>query len=218
MLLKLLLKKLRNPKQQILLIVIDYISEENRILKFRCESSGNRLIFTDEERRILAKKARPIIKAGLGNYISIVKPETLTCWYRKLIARKYDSSNVPRKPGRPGIPPHHCKVILKMARENRSWGAERIHGQLKNIDIHVCAETVRMLLRKHGIFPKPERESQGTWKEFIARHKDVLWATDFFTTEVLTLTGMKTIYMLFFIHIETRRVVPAELGTDNHLG
>ena len=71
MLLKLLLNILRNPEQQILLTVIDYISEENRILKFRCQSSGNRLMFTDEERRSLAEKARPIIKAGFGNYISI---------------------------------------------------------------------------------------------------------------------------------------------------
>ncbi|MCJ8329059.1 MAG: transposase [Lentisphaeria bacterium] len=94
-----------------------------------------------------------------------------------------------------------------MARENRSWGAERIHGQLKNINITVSTESIRLLLRKHGIFPKPDRESQGTWKEFIARHKDVLWATDFFTTEVLTLTGLKTVYVLFFIHLETRRVV-----------
>jgi transposase InsO family protein len=93
-----------------------------------------------------------------------------------------------------------------MARENRTWGSERIHGQLKNLDINVSTEAIRKLLRRHHIFPKTDRTSQGTWKEFIKRHKDVLWATDFFTHDILTITGIRTYYILFFIHLETRRI------------
>ena len=214
MLWHLLRNLLKDPQQQILLLVIDYLQEENRMLKHKLEKSGKRLLFTPEERRTLAIKGKVLHDQKLTHYIKIVQPETLMRWYRKLIAKKYDSSKKPRRIGRPEIPPHHCKLILKLARENKSWGSLRIHGQLKALNIEVSHEAIRQLLRKHGFSPDGKKQSQGTWRAFIKRHKDVLWATDFFTCELLNLKGIKTIYILFFIHIQTRRVVIA--GTTEH--
>ena len=67
--------------------------------------------------------------------------------------------------------------------------------------------TVANVLKRHGLEPAPERERKGTWKEFIDRHRDVMWATDFFTAEVPGLRGLVTCYVLFFIHLQRRRVV-----------
>ena len=60
--------------------------------------------------------------------------------------------------------------------------------------------------RRHGIPPAPERKKATTWTEFIRSHMDVLAATDFFTAEVWTQGGLVTYYVLFFMHLATRRV------------
>ena len=93
-----------------------------------------------------------------------------------------------------------------MARENRSWGYDRIVGALANLGYHVSDQTVGNVLRRHGIPPAPERRRTTTWAEFIRTHLALLAATDFFTVEVLTLRGLVTYYVLFFIHLESRRV------------
>ncbi len=133
--------------------------------------------------------------------------------YRRLVANKYDSSDVLRKPGRPEIAPHVSKLILRIARENRSWGYDRIAGALTTLGHDVCAQSVANVLKRHGLEPTPERDSQGTWKEFIQRHLAVMWATDFFTVEVLTFKGLVRYSVLFFIHLQTRRVVLGGITT-----
>jgi hypothetical protein len=70
----------------------------------------------------------------------------------------------------------------------------------------VSDQTARNVLARHGIPPAPERKKTTTWKEFIMTHMDVLAATDFFTTEVWTKAGLVTYYVLFFIHVASRRV------------
>jgi transposase InsO family protein len=93
-----------------------------------------------------------------------------------------------------------------MAQENRSWGYDRIVGALANLGLTVSAQTVGNVLKRHGIAPAPERKTTTTWKEFIRTHMDVLVATDFFTTEVWTLGGLVTYYVLFFLHLGSRQV------------
>ena len=75
-----------------------------------------------------------------------------------------------------------------MARENRSWGYDRIVGALANLGYHVSDQTVGNVLRRHGIPPAPERRRTTTWAEFIRIHLALLAATDFFTVELLTLS------------------------------
>jgi putative transposase len=88
-----------------------------------------------------------------------------------------------------------------MARQNRSWGYDRIVGALANLGYHVSDQTVGNVLRRHGIPPAPERRRTTTWAEFIRIHLALLAATDFFTVEVLTLRELVTYYVLFFIHL-----------------
>jgi transposase InsO family protein len=93
-----------------------------------------------------------------------------------------------------------------MARENRSWGYDRIVGALANLGVTVSSQTVGNILKRHGIVPAPERKKTTTWPEFIRTHLDVLIATDFFTAEVWTWCGLVTYYVLFFIHLGSRKV------------
>ena len=93
-----------------------------------------------------------------------------------------------------------------MAKENVGWGYDRIVGALANLGYSLSDETVGNILRRNGIPPAPERKRTTTWKEFIRAHMDVLAGTDFFAVEVLTLRGLVTYYVLFFIHLKSRRV------------
>ena len=87
--------------------------------------------------------------------------------------------------------------MLQLARENPSWGYDRIVGALANVGHQVSDQTVGNILQRQGLGPAPERK----------RHKEVLWATDFFTTEVWTATGLTTFYVLFFLQLQTRKVI-----------
>ena len=96
--------------------------------------------------------------------------------------------------------------MVRMAQENRSWGYDRIVGALANLGLTVSDQTVGNILKRHGIPPAPERKKTTTWKEFIRTHMEVLVATDFFTAEVWTLGGLVTYYVLFFIHLSSRKI------------
>ena len=98
-----------------------------------------------------------------------------------------------------------------MASENRDWGYDRIAGALANLGYEISDQTVGNVLRRHGLPPAPERKRTGTWAAFIRTHLALLAGTDFFTAEVLTLRGLVTYYVLFFIRLESRRVAIAGL-------
>jgi hypothetical protein len=101
-----------------------------------------------------------------------------------------------------------------MARENSGWGYDRIVGALANLGHTVSDQTVGNILRRHGIAPAPKRSQITTWKDFLAAHMNVLAGCDFFTVEVLTWRGLVTYYVLFFLHLESRRVSVA--GITRH--
>jgi hypothetical protein len=95
---------------------IDYLRGENRVL--REQLGGRRLRFTDDQRRRLAAKAKGLGRRILSELATIVTPETLLAWHRKLIARKYDGS-ASRGPGRSRIEADTEALVVKMAVENR---------------------------------------------------------------------------------------------------
>jgi transposase InsO family protein len=109
-------------------------------------------------------------------------------------------------PGRPRVNKVLEDWVAKMATENRSWGYDRIAGALAELGYDISDQTVGNILKRRSIPTAPERQKTTTWREFIRSHMDVLWATDFFTAEVWTLGGLVTFYVLFFIHIGSRRV------------
>jgi putative transposase len=101
-----------------------------------------------------------------------------------------------------------------MARENSGWGYDRIVGALANLGHKLSDQTVGNILKRHGIAPAPKRSQTTTWKDFLRTHMAVLAGVDFFTVEVLTWRGLVTYYVLFFIHLESRRVCLA--GVTRH--
>jgi len=177
--------------------------EENRVL--REQIGRRRLRFTDNQRRRLAAKAKKLGRKVLAQVATIVTPETLLAWHRKLIAKKYDGSAF-RPPGRPLTSTEISNLAVRMAEENRGWGYRRLQGALANLGYSVARTTIANILKRHGIEPAPERNRKTTWKEFLRRHWDQIIAADFFTVEVWTCRGLKGCMVLFFIDLSTRRV------------
>jgi transposase InsO family protein len=205
---KTLLAYITGTIDQELLLRNEYLVAENRILRKRITG---RVRLTDGDRRTLAEIGKKLGKQALAEVASIVTPDTILAWHRKLIAKKFDGSAKRRSPGCPTIDAELETLVVRLARENRSWGYDRIVGALANLGYRVSDQTIGNILKRHGIPPVPERKTTTTWQEFIGTHKDVLIATDFFTTEVWTWCGLTTYYILFFIRISTREVSVAGL-------
>ena len=186
-----------------LLIRNEYLATENQILKSKLKKP---VCFNDSERIQLAKIGKRMGLKALKEISCIVKPETILKWFQKLIAKKFDGTAYRKTHGRPPIGIELEKLIVQFAEENPSWGYDRISGALSNLGYKVSDQTVGNILKRNGIPPVPERSKNTTWTTFIKRHQNVLAACDFFTTEVITPTGLITYYVLFFIHIGSRKI------------
>ena len=181
---------------------VEYLREENRVLK---EQLGRRrLRLTDAQRRRLAVRGKELGRRGLMDVASIVTPDTILRWHRRLVAEKWAHSR--KSPGRPRVMDEITELVVRMARENRSWGYTRIQGALRNVGHKVGRTTVANILKAHGIEPAPERGKKMTWAEFLRAHWSVLAAADFFTVEVWAPRGLVTIYVFFVIELATRRI------------
>lgn len=138
------------------LIVIEFLQAENRMLKERLR--GKRIRFTDAERTLLARKAKAVGRKALLEFDTIVSPDTLMRWHRRLVAQKWDFSKR-RGPGRPGIMREISQLIVRMAQDNPGWGYTRIQGALANLSHRVGRGTVANVLKVNGIEPAPERSN-----------------------------------------------------------
>ncbi len=188
---------------QELLLRNEYLAAENGILKAQLKGC---LRLSDAERAKLGEIGHRLGRKSLSEVATTALPNTILAWYRRLVAHKFDGSKERRTPGRPRIDREVEELIVRMAEENRSWGYDRIVGALANLGHEVSDQTVGNVLRRHGVPPAPARKQTTTWAAFIRTHLAVLAGTDFFTVEVLTLRGLVTYYVLFFIHLESRKV------------
>ena len=143
---------------------------------------------------------------------TIVSPDTLMRWHRRLVAQKWNFSRR-RGPGRPGIMLEISNLIVRMAQENPGWGYTRIQGALANLSHKVGRGTVANVLKKNGIEPAPERGKHTRWSTFLKAHWRILAASDFFSVEVWTPRGLMTHYVLFVISIADRVVHIAGITT-----
>ncbi len=191
--------------------VIDYLQEENRVL--REQFGDKRLRLTDDQRRRLAAKANKLGRKFLAELDTLFTPNTLLGWHRNFIARKYDGSRK-RGPGRPRVMEQIRELIVQFAEENGTWGYTRIRGALANLGHRVGLSTIARTLKDHGLEPAPERCKKTSWKQFLEAHWEVLAATDFFTVEVWTPTGLVRVVVLFVIELSTRRVEIAGISTQ----
>ncbi|HSU30174.1 MAG TPA: integrase core domain-containing protein [Bryobacteraceae bacterium] len=149
----------------------------------------------------------------LAEVATIVRPDTLLAWHRKLIAQKYDGSER-RRPGRPRTRPELEALGVRMAEENRGWGYRRIQGALSNRKHKLARSTIAAILQRHGIEPASERSRKTTWKEFLERHWELIVAAGFFTVEVWARRGLQRFLVLFFIDRSTRQVEIAGIASS----
>jgi len=176
--------------------MVEYLKTENRILRNKLPK---RVRVTPAERARLLKVGRSLGSA-IRELITIVSPRTFARW-----ASGESSKAKRRTPGRPRKPEEIRQLIVQMA-EGTGWGSKRILGELRKLGIRkISRSTVARVLREHGFDPGPKR-GEGTWHDFVQRHLKTLWACDFFTKKVWTPGGLVEYYILFFMHVGTRRV------------
>ena len=187
---------------------IDYLREENRVLKEQLGSK--RLRLTDDQRRRLAAKGKLLGRRLLGQLATIVTPDTILRWHRRLIAAKWTYPQ-PAK-SRKGVMLTIRRLVLRMATENATWGYSRIQGELEDLGHRVGRSTIARIMKAEGIQPAPERPT--AWRTFLNAQWGQVAACDFFTTEVWTARGLVTHYTLFVIDVATRRV--HIVGTTTH--
>ncbi len=204
-----ILAGLINRQQQ---LVIEYLRTENQVLR---EKLGKkRILLTDNQRRRLAVKGRILGRRMLEEVGTLFTPDTILRRHRLLVAKKWDYSERRKSVGRPRIRQVIVNLILRFAKENPSWGFDRIQGALANVGYHIPDTTVGNVLKQLGIEPAPDRKQQATWATFLKAHWDVLAAIDFTTVEVWTKGGLVTFYLLFVMELKTRRVCFAGLTTS----
>ena len=191
--------------------VIEYLKEENQVLKEL--RKGKRIRFTDAQRRRLAAKAKKLGRKALRGLDTIVTPDTLLRWHRRLIAMKYDSSKN-RRPGRRPVIDEIQKLVIQFALQNRFWGYTRIQGALMNLGHCVGRGTIANILIENGIDPVHKRGKVLSWSDFLNAHWDSLAATDFFSVEVWHRGCLVRYMVLFVIDLSTRRVEIAGIAPD----
>jgi len=139
----------------------------------------------------------------LAQFMLLVRPETVLMWHRELVRRKWTY----RRHAARGRPPLAAKVetlLLRLAAENPRWGYGRLQGELAKLGHALGRSTVRDVLKRRHVPPVPQRgQRTSTWRQFLAQHRDVVLACDFFTVETVFL---KTLYALFFLEVGSRRV------------
>jgi transposase InsO family protein len=193
--------------------VTEYLVAENSVL--RQQLRGRRLRYTDAQRRRLATAAKKLGRKALRQLDTLVTPDTLLRWYRRLVARKYDSS-AQRESARPRRKPDIVELVLRMAKQNPTWGYTRIRGALHNLGHDLGRNTIKRVLLEAGMAPAPERGKRRCWSAFLRAHWGALAAMDFFTVEVVTWAGLVRYHVLFVIELATRRVEIAGIVDQPH--
>ena len=161
--------------------VLEYLKEENRVL--REQPGGRRLRFTDEQRRRLAVRGRVLERKVLSEVTGLLTPDTILHWYCQLIATKYDGS-ARRGAGRPRTAQAIEELVVKFAMENVGWGYTRLRDALGNLGLVIGRNTIKRILREHGLEPAPERSKRMPWKAFIKAHLGAIAAIDIQTRRV----------------------------------
>ena len=158
----------------------------------------------DRDRSLLAVIARVLPRSRREGWL--VTPDTLLRWHRRLIARRW--TQPPRRSGRPSTTGEIRALVVRMARENPTWGYRRLAGELARLGHTIAASSVWNILKAAGIEPSPTR-STVSWTALL--RSQAAAACDFATVD--TALGRR-FYLLFFIDIPTRRVTLAGITTN----
>jgi len=175
---------------------IQFLREENAILRARIPGE---IHTRPAERERLLKFGLPLGRA-IEELITIVSAFTFYRWRREASRGK---SRKPRSHGKSQV---LRDLAVKIARDT-GFGYTKILGELRRLGIsRICRQTVKNILKEEKIEPSPKR-SKGTWDQFLTSHSETLWACDFFTKRAITARGIVDLYVLVFMHLETREVI-----------
>lgn len=179
-------------------------AKELEILVLRHELSilrrqVSRARFETHDRLLLSALSRVLPRHSWNAFL--VRPETLLRWHRRLVARRWTYPHQPS--GRPPIGREVRELVLRLARENPSWGYLRIVGELRKLGVAVSATSVRNILAAAGLPPAPQRDRQ-SWRTFLQAHGESILACDFFTVDTVRL---RRLYVLVVLSIGSRRVL-----------
>ena len=170
---------------------------------------------SDPERMILAtltdkfSHSTDRARQRLQQVMLIFKPETVIRWHRYLIRRKWTFKRKGNT-GRPCLSSELQALVVRLAKENPRWGYEKIQGELLKLGYNLSVSSVRNILKRHRVTPVLRR-SVGSWRSFLEHYKGQILACDFFTVETIWL---KTLYVLFFMELGTRRIHGAGCTTN----
>ena len=181
---------------------VEYLKHENKILRARLPKQ---IHTTFEERQTLLKYGK-VIGRAIEELITIVSPATFYRWLRD----KKTGKPKPKNPkGGQRKPKELRELVLKIAAET-NFGLTRIVGELRKLGItKISRQTVRNILKEHGVEPSPDRTSD-SWADFLKRHGETLWGCDFFSVKSVTAKGMRDLYVMVFLCLQTREVFVTE--------
>ena len=130
--------------------------------------------------------------------LAIVKPETVVSWHRSAFRRYWTSLSRPA--GRPRLGAEIRALIVRMASENPTWGAPRVHGELLRLGFRISERTVSRYLPRG----RHDKGAGGEWRTFLRNHREVLTGMDFFTVPTAT---FRILYVWFVIHHDRRKIL-----------
>lgn len=182
---------LRNRRDQEILVLRKEIQLLQRKVGRPKLDSQDRLFF------IALFKANP---KSIANVISI-KPSTIIGWHKKLIAKKWNYSDL--RKGRPPITDEIKQLIVEMKRENKRWGCRKIQGELKKLRIKVGKTTIWKILKDAGFDPG-NKKIERTWFNFLYGHGKRFFACDFIVIETLFL---KRLYLFSVMDVANREII-----------
>ena len=181
---------------------VEILALRHQIMVLQRQLGKQKVRFDAADRALLAALLHQLPRTVMGRMRLLVRPDTVLRWHRNLLARRHAAISRPKRPGRPRTVRCVRTLVLRLARENPSWGYRRLHGEPLVLGVKVAASTVWEILKEAGIDPAPGRAA-GTWADFLRSQADALLACDFLDT--VTLIGAR-MYVFAAIEHASRRI------------
>ena len=180
---------------------IEFLKAENQILRARIPGQ----IHTKPGERSRLIKLGKALGQAIEELITLVSPSTFYRWCRE------EAGSKKRKNPRAGQrKSREVREFVVEVAKTTGFGYTRIIGECRKVGIkNISRQTVRNILKEEGIEPGPNRKND-CWDNFVKRHAETLWAVDFFSVKSVTLKGIRDLYLMVFLCLETREIIVTE--------